>query len=85
LSFNLRGETFDENSAAFLPGLNGTTGTGHGEEFTATAQYALWANVLSRVELRWDHADDANVFASDANGSLERDAIFAGAQLIYSF
>jgi hypothetical protein len=78
LSFNVRGETYGQTA----PILDGSK---HGEEFTATAQYALWANVLSRVELRWDHAENANVFASNANGSLERDAVFAGAQLIYSF
>lgn len=27
---------------------------------TATVQYDLWKNVLSRVELRWDHAADGN-------------------------
>ncbi|HUZ07367.1 MAG TPA: outer membrane beta-barrel protein, partial [Candidatus Paceibacterota bacterium] len=79
LSFDLRGETYGQTA----PILDASK---HGEEFTATAQYALWANVLSRVELRWDHADDANVFASNANGkSLERNAVFAGAQLIYTF
>jgi len=26
--------------------------------FTATAQYDLWKNVLSRLELRWDHQAD---------------------------
>ena len=25
---------------------------------TATVQYDLWKNVLSRVEFRWDHALD---------------------------
>ena len=30
---------------------------GKGEELTATVQYNLWANVISRVEFRWDHAD----------------------------
>jgi hypothetical protein len=25
-------------------------------ELTATVQYDLWKNVLSRLELRWDHA-----------------------------
>jgi hypothetical protein len=79
LSFNVRGETYGQTA----PILDGSK---HGEEFTATAQYALWANVLSRVELRWDHADDAAVFAANtANAGLERNAVFAGAQLIYSF
>jgi hypothetical protein len=27
---------------------------------TATIQYDLWKNVLSRVEFRWDHSADGN-------------------------
>jgi len=89
LSFNVRGETFDEDGfIAFLPGLNPATGTGHGEEFTATVQYALWANVLSRVELRWDHADDASPFTPNTGripaGKVSNPVLLA-AQLIYTF
>ena len=46
LSVNLRGEYVD-----------GYTSYGRGEEVTLTAAYNLWANVVSRVELRWNHAD----------------------------
>jgi hypothetical protein len=32
-------------------------------ELTATLQYDLWKNVLSRLEFRWDHAaDDTNIY-----------------------
>ncbi|HSY09479.1 MAG TPA: hypothetical protein VK840_01055, partial [Candidatus Dormibacteraeota bacterium] len=51
-----------------------------GEEFTLDAQYSLWANVLSRVEIRWDRVD-AHVF--DANG--KRNAFLLAAQVIYQF
>jgi hypothetical protein len=44
LSFNFRGEIVDATQ------VNGH----YGEEVTATVQYQLWANVLSRVEFRWD-------------------------------
>jgi hypothetical protein len=57
LKFNLRGD--------FTSGSNGTffdsTAYGYGDSanklmaITATADYALWANVISRLELRWDH------------------------------
>jgi hypothetical protein len=57
----------------------------HGEEFTVTAQYALWANVLSRVEARWDHAETTPSYAIDGGGAAVRDALFLGAQLIYTF
>lgn len=81
LSFNVRGETYDQT-----PGVAFITASQHGEEITATAQYQLWANVLSRVEVRVDHADDAAVFAANTSGAgLERNALFLGAQLIYTF
>src|SRR4029077_12289770 len=40
-------------------------GTAHVEEVTLTAQYNLWANVLSRVEFRWDHSEDGTPFGSN--------------------
>jgi hypothetical protein len=75
LTFNLRGELADQTA----PGLVGTLASKYGEEFTATASYALWANVTSRVEARWDHAESASYGASAEN------AVFLGAQLIYTF
>jgi len=39
---------------------------------TATAQYDLWKNVISRLELRWDHSlNDADVFGGTANVNTE--------------
>ena len=46
LSLNLRGEYEEDYVDA-----------GNHEEVTLTAAYNLWANVISRVELRWDHGD----------------------------
>jgi hypothetical protein len=83
LSFNVRGELFDQTTP-LITGAGGA-GTPHGEELTATASYALWANVLSRVEVRWDHAENNAVFANNANGGLEKNAILLAAQLIYTF
>jgi hypothetical protein len=78
LSFNARAELADQSGAA-----KGTLfASTYGEEFTATASYALWANVLSRVEVRWDHAD-ATSYA--IGGGAVKDAFFLGAQLIYTF
>jgi hypothetical protein len=56
------------------------------EEVTATLQYNLWANVLTRVELRWDHADNGlgDPFTSHA-GTAERNAYLLAAQAIYTF
>jgi hypothetical protein len=38
----------------------GTFGARKVVEGTATLQYDLWKNVMSRVEFRWDHAADAS-------------------------
>jgi hypothetical protein len=58
LSFNFRGEYYDLEGAAFNP-YGGTDGIG--EEVTATVAYNLWANVTSRLEFRWDHADSGGI------------------------
>ena len=63
LSLHLRGEYlrdrgeqkfftfFDSGSESFVD-----TNPDRALALTATAQYDLWKNVISRVELRWDHS-----------------------------
>jgi len=80
LSFNGRAEYVDQSGGA----ARVLFASPHGEEFTVTAQYALWANVLSRVEARWDHAETTPSYAIGGGGAV-RDALFLGAQLIYTF
>jgi hypothetical protein len=78
LSFNFRGEIMDATQ------VNGH----YGEEATATVQYQLWANVLSRVEFRWDRFGvNAFGYNSTAGGGLpmkENDFLLA-LNLIYQF
>jgi hypothetical protein len=78
LSFNFRGEIVDATQ------VNGH----YGEEVTATVQYQLWANVLSRVEFRWDRFGvNAFGYNSTAGGGLpmkENDFMLA-LNLIYQF
>jgi len=77
LTFNVRGEVDD---FSFVGGHNA------GEELTATASYALWANVLSRVEIRWDHSENNAIFAANtASAGLVKNAVLLAAQLIYTF
>lgn len=55
---------------------------------TATAQYDLWKNVLSRVEFRWDHVEHGSAFGSaDANTGLptRSNAFLLAANIIYKF
>jgi len=56
---------------------------------TATAQYDLWKNVISRLELRWDHSVSGQKTWGDTNpntgeGSLKNEWLLA-ANLIYKF
>jgi predicted porin len=66
---------------------NGFTAQGNAiTALTGTVQYDLWKNVLSRVELRWDHADHGNLFGSDASGTPNREnAFLIAAQMVYKF
>jgi hypothetical protein len=55
LSFNARAEYLDDSDAGLICGTQA-------EEVTLTTQYNLWANVLSRVEFRWDHVEHGQSF-----------------------
>jgi hypothetical protein len=89
LSFNLRGEYFDSDGAVNAAGVTtAVPGVGDaGEEFTATVQYNLWANVISRVEFRWDHLEHFNVYGvNQTSGAAVRNNDFLLAlNLIYQF
>jgi hypothetical protein len=103
LSFHVRGEYAKLNSAYASGGpLNSGPGTSIGgipEEvlsLTGTIQYDLWANVLSRLEVRWDHALEGHPFggtvpgASGAGGIVpggadQKNAVIVAANLIYKF
>jgi len=87
LTFNARAEYLNDYKTGLLTGVTAAGFNQHAEEFTITAQYALWANVLSRLEVRWDHVEYGSLFniTDSASGSTSADAVFAGAQLVYSF
>jgi hypothetical protein len=53
-------------------------------EFTLTAQYDLWKNVISRVELRWDHAEN-NAFFVNGGPEGDKNTYLAALNLIYKF
>ncbi|HUA65032.1 MAG TPA: outer membrane beta-barrel protein [Alphaproteobacteria bacterium] len=56
LSFNLRAEYLDNASSSAAAPITLYPGN-NAEEFTATVQYNLWANVITRGEFRWDHTE----------------------------
>jgi len=75
LSFSGRGEYFD------------VVDSGHVFAATATAQYDLWKNVISRVEFRWDHGSNGKFFGNTGASSTptRRNAYLLAAQVIYKF
>jgi hypothetical protein len=54
--------------------------------FTGTVQYNLWANVLTRLEVRWDHASH-DIYGGSLSGSTPSDenAILVALQAVYQF
>jgi hypothetical protein len=84
LSFNARGEyakasIYPSGFGADSPDLI---------ELTGTIEYDMWANVVSRIELRWDHVlDNKNAVAEGAAALTEfdRDSVGLYANVIYKF
>jgi Putative beta-barrel porin-2, OmpL-like. bbp2 len=91
LSLNLRGEFLDDSAGIVAD--NSAFGQNRAKIWaaTATAQYDLWKNVISRVEFRWDHADNGKFFGANSNSSAgtggpsRRNAFLLAAQVIYKF
>ena len=70
LSFHVRGEYF-ANDLSY-----GTEAKLW--EVTATIQYDLWKNVLSRLEYRWDHSGSGDAFGGTYNsGGPGTDAVYS--------
>ena len=83
-SFHFRGEWADVTDVA------ATAGGGIPSEvlaLTGTIQYDLWANVLSRLELRWDHSLSGNdMFGGSVAGSPDAEnAWLLAGNIIYKF
>ena len=85
LGFNLRGEYLDSEVM------------GQAQEITTTIQYDLWANVVSRLEFRWDHVEHGVAFNNGAgtlinpttllpfNPPSTGDAFLLALNLVYKF
>lgn len=80
LSFNLRAEYLEDSSGKLICGTQA-------EEVTLTAQYNLWANVLSRVEVRWDHVERGNAFDNNLvyGAPSKSNAFMLAFNVIYQF
>jgi hypothetical protein len=100
LSFHARAEYFKDNLNAGGEGLLfdygagslGATGKAEVLALTATTQYDLWKNVISRLEIRWDHSLLGNdLFGGNPNTAAanvhpdEKNAWLLAANIIYKF
>ena len=82
LSYNVRGEYVDgQNLPFFWVGSSGGPNNGKGEEVTLTVEYDLWANVVSRLEARWDHTETGGGYNQQGNA----DAYLLALNLVYKF
>jgi hypothetical protein len=104
LSLHSRGEYFWQsgtlafNGAGVVPGTSSSTSSSPTPissakviALTETVQYDLWKNVLSRLEVRWDHAaDNRKAYGGTfdtVNGAApgKKNAVLVAANLIYKF
>jgi Putative beta-barrel porin-2, OmpL-like. bbp2 len=88
LSFNVRAEHTDDDTGLLYAYNSPGVSRNQADEFTATLQYALWANVLSRVEFRWDHVEHGVSFGdSQASGGapMKANDFLLALNLIYQF
>jgi hypothetical protein len=53
-------------------------------EMTLTAQYDLWKNVISRLELRWDHSENP-AFTVNGGPQQDKNTYLAALNVIYKF
>lgn len=96
LVFNLRAEYLDNGNTSPISNtlvLNSAYAGNQVEELTATVQYQLWANVISRLEFRWDHVEHGTAFgfsstdvsATNTNGTSRSNDFLLALNLIYQF
>ena len=85
LSLHSRAEYFWQKKILAAPGLPSKV-----LALTETIQYDLWKNVLSRLEVRWDHAADgqrayAGTTFAGGPGPAKKNSVLVAANLIYKF
>ncbi len=87
LSFNGRAEYIHGQYNEDDYGYYGYNYSSEGMELTGTMEYDLWANVVSRLEIRWDRMGSVNTpYSINESGPLaNRDAVGFYANIIYKF
>jgi len=88
LKLNARGDYSNSADGTFFdsgtPGKNDDNALG---SLTLTADYALWPNVISRAEFRWDRnlGGDTPYGGTVAGIGVNENAVTLGANIIYKF
>ena len=94
LSFAVRAEYVDAADLNFgtAAAQNGTSGDNvynngfsKGEEVTATVAYNLWANVLTRLEVRWDHEQSGTFQSGNNEGADLKNQVTIALNVVYKF
>ncbi len=99
LSLHLRGEYVSTDTDLFGTGASLVGGNSEIFALTGTMQYDLWKNVLSRLEIRWDHlagdgdmtayggtpATGGGAFGPPLSPGHKRNNVLIAANLIYQF
>jgi hypothetical protein len=82
LSFHARAEWLDVTD-----GAAGAAGVAdEAIALTGTVQYDLWANVLTRLELRWDTSvEGPRPYGGSVPGGGKKDEVLVAANVIYKF
>jgi len=86
LSFNSRAEYWDAEAKGGPSGNE--LGSVTGVALTEDLEYDLWANVMSRLEVRWDHiltSDYGETYTPTASFAYETTSLGVYANFIYKF
>jgi hypothetical protein len=88
LSVHARGEYASSDARTALPASAPILGTTKVVAATATLQYDLWKNVLSRIEFRWDHSASGSPAyggADPGDAPTKKDSFILLANVSYKF
>lgn len=92
LSLHARGEWFKSSLGDDVTTVPAPSNTETAEiwALTGTLQYDLWANVLTRLEVRWDHASGNDTFgggnlARSSGTANKQNEVIVAANVIYKF
>ena len=80
LTLHARGEYYRENPNNDITGSDDQV-----LAITGTVQYNLWANVISRLEIRWDHSTSGSAGQTHPFNDSDKNAFLVAANIIYKF